>query len=78
VFVPLLAKVYTAMGVTSSVPYGFTVGVIVTFHKAGPRTSPPNYRPITLLNCDYRVLAKLLARRLRDVQEAVISPEQTV
>jgi hypothetical protein len=73
---PLLARVYTAMGRCGRVPYGFTTGVIVTFYKSGPRTKPSNYRPITLLNCDYRVLAKLLAGRLRQVQGAVISPEQ--
>ena len=76
-FVPLLARVYTAVGQLGVLPFGFTTGVIVCFHKSGPRASLANYRPITLLNTDYRVLAKILARRLRPVQGALISPEQT-
>ena len=74
---PLLARLFTAMGTTGSAPRGFNDGVIVVFHKSGPRSEPANYRPITLLNTDYRVLAKLLAIRLRPVQGAVIEPEQT-
>lgn len=74
---PLLARLYTAMGTTGYAPRGFNDGVIVVFHKAGTRSDPANYRPITLLNTDYRVLAKLLAIRLRPVQGAVIEPEQT-
>jgi exonuclease III len=73
---PVLARVYSAMGATGHAPRGFNDGVIVTFHKAGVRSDPANYRPITLLNTDYRVLAKLLAYRLRHVQGAVIEPEQ--
>jgi hypothetical protein len=36
-----------------------------------------NYRPLTLLNTDYRVLAKLLAHRLKNVQGPLVSQEQT-
>jgi hypothetical protein len=77
VFAPLLARVFTAVGSTGHTPAGFTNGVIRVFHKAGPRTDPANYMPITLLNVDYRLLAKVLARRLRSVQGEVIGQEQT-
>jgi hypothetical protein len=77
VFVPLLARLYTAIGVTGCVPAGFTEGVIVTFYKSGPRSVTGNYRPITLLNTDYRLLAKILASRLAQVLGGVIGVEQS-
>ncbi len=36
-----------------------------------------SYRPISLLNCDVKILAKVLASRLEDVLPTVISPDQT-
>ncbi len=41
------------------------------------RTQCGSYRPISLLNCDIKILAKALARRLESVTEDVISPDQT-
>jgi hypothetical protein len=75
--VPLLARLYTAIGRQDQTPLGFLDGLVVTLPKTGPREQPSNYRPITLLNSDYRVLAKILATRLRAVQPTIIQPEQT-
>lgn len=36
-----------------------------------------SYRPISLLNCDVKILAKVLASRLEDVLPTIISPDQT-
>ena len=77
ILAPMLARVYTAMAKVGEVPQGFLDGLVVTLYKAGAKTLPVNYRPITLLNADYRVLAKVLAMRLRGVQGKLISPEQT-
>jgi len=59
----LLARVFSAMGELHATPSNFLDGVISSIFKAGDPTSPANYRPITLLNTDYRVLAKVLANR---------------
>ena len=74
----VLARVFTAAGMLGALPQGFHEGVISQLYKqAGDRLDPASYRPITLLNTDYRLLAKVLARRLSPHLQAIISPEQT-
>jgi len=77
VFVPLLAKVFSAIGEAGVLPRGFLDGAITSIYKAGPACDPGNYRPITLLNTDYRLLSKVLTYRLLPVLDAVISVEQS-
>ena len=77
VFAPLLARVFSAVGVTGQVPAGFLDGVISSLPKTGDPTSPANYRPITLLDTDYRTLARVLTRRLLPIFDATIDAEQT-
>lgn len=72
----LLAKVFSAMGELNATPSNFLDGVITSIFKAGDPTSPANYRPITLLNTDYRVLAKVLANRCLQHIPHLISTEQ--
>lgn len=74
---PLLAKVFTAIGETGTVPPGFLDGALIVLFKKGDITLAVNYRPITLLNTDYRLLAKTLATRLNPVLCQIITPEQT-
>jgi Reverse transcriptase (RNA-dependent DNA polymerase) len=74
---PLLARVYSAMGHSGQVPRVVLDGLITSLHKTGDRTSPEQYRPITLLNTDYRMLAKVLANRLLRCVGQLISPEQS-
>lgn len=77
VLAPLLARLFTAMGQLGQVPAGLLDGVISIIYKKGQRVDPANYRPITLLNTDYRVLAKVLGNRLRFVLPTLIQPAQT-
>ena len=50
--------------------------IILLYKKKDPR-DVRNYRPITLLNIDYKILAKILVSRLKKVIDTVISEEQT-
>jgi hypothetical protein len=74
---PLLARVFTAIGEVKQKPAGFLEGAISMLHKKGERVVAGNYRPITLLNTDYRLLAKILALRLQPCLTQVIHPAQT-
>jgi len=51
-------------------------GVIICLPKAHRSISPKNYRPITLLNSDYKCLTRILARRLRPVVEKHLTGTQ--
>ena len=37
----------------------------------------PNWRPITLLNVDYKIASKVIATRFEKVLDLLISPDQT-
>ena len=50
--------------------------IVTPIFKAGAATDMANYRPITLLNTDYRLLAKILAKRLGPALGDAIGPEQ--
>lgn len=55
---------------------GFAVSVVTLLFKKGDRSCLTNYRPISLLNVDYKILAKVLAGRLKSVIGSVIHPSQ--
>jgi exonuclease III len=77
VLLPLLARLFSAIGRTGLVPRHFLHGMIVPLYKKGDKYEPENYRPITLLNSDYRLLAKVLANRLLRAAQPLISVEQS-
>ena len=72
----LLAALFTAIGSTGTTPPGFLEGSISPIHKAGDAMLMSNYRPICLLNTDYRLMAKVLATRLGPVLAAAVGAEQ--
>ena len=78
---PLLAAVFTALGAADTaeqVPAWFAQGAVTAIYKGkGDMTQLGNYRPITLLNTDYRLLAKCLATRWAVVLGKVIGRQQT-
>ncbi len=56
---------------------GFAHGWIAPIYKEkGERTKVVNYRPITLLNTDYKILSKSLALRLADVAPDIVHRAQ--
>ena len=52
-------------------------GVITLIEKEGKDSRyPQNYRPITLLNVDYKILSKVLAKRIKEVLCEIIHYDQ--
>ena len=52
-------------------------GMITLLFKKGERENLANWRPITLLNSDYKIISKILANRLKSVLPCVINEDQT-
>ena len=52
-------------------------GIITLISKGGDDLEPSNKRPITLMNVDYKILAKVLSKRLAMVLPDLIGDNQT-
>ena len=52
-------------------------GIVTLLDKSGDPLLPQNKRPISLLNTDYKILARSLCSRLSTVLPSVVSPFQT-
>ena len=48
-------------------------GIIKLLPKVGDKFLVINQRPITLLNLSYKIIAKLLARRIVDITKNIVS-----
>ena len=64
---------------TAALPPSMRSGRITLLYKGkgADRTQPGSYRPITLLNCDYKIAAAAIAARLGAPLSSVIDSSQT-
>ena len=60
-----------------TLPYSCRRAVITLLPKKGDLQDIKNWRPVSLLCTDYKILSKALANRLREVLEQVIHQDQT-
>ena len=51
--------------------------IITCLHKKGDRENLNNWRPISLLNVDYKILSKSVANKMANTLETIINPSQT-
>ena len=58
-------------------PTSQRMALLTILYKKGDLTLLTNYRPISLSNYDYKILAAALANRLQKVMPNIISPNQT-
>ncbi|CAI5484245.1 unnamed protein product [Closterium sp. Yama58-4] len=61
---------------SASNPASIKEAVTILLHKKGEKDNLDNYRPITLLNFTYKVLARVVANRMKPHLHNVISAEQ--
>ena len=78
-FVPILTDIFNHWFAQGAIPGSVTKDVITLLKKGGKhvRGELDNYRPITLLNTELKILARVLANRLQIVISDLIGPEQT-
>ena len=78
-FVPILTDVSNHWFAQGAIPGRVTKGVITLLKKGGRHVweGLDDYRPITLLNAELKILARVLANRLQLVISDLIGPEQT-
>ena len=75
----ILTHVFNHWFVQGAIPASITKGVITLLKKGGRHIweGLDDYRPITLLNTELKILARVLANRLQRVISDLIGPEQT-
>ena len=73
---PLLAAVYNRSRKIGRMPKHMNDGLVTLLYKKGTRVDVRNYRPITLLNGDYKILTRILAKRSLKLVTQFVSEEQ--
>ena len=78
-FVPFLTDMFNHWFAQGAIPGSITKGMITLLKKGGRHVweGLDDYRPITLLNTELKILAQILANRLQLVISDLIGPEQT-
>ena len=77
-FKPILTNVFNYCHESGSLAPSQSQALLCLLHKGGDsvREDISSWRPIALLNADYKILAKLLALRLQKVLNKLIDPNQ--
>lgn len=75
---PHLVDMYEESRQVEMLPEDQRLANIVTIHKEGkPRHKCTSYRPISLLNCEAKILVKVLVTRLLTVVTQLVHPDQS-
>lgn len=74
--VPILASLYTSCLEQHAVPASFLEAIIFCIPKVSKPRSGLDFRPLTLLNTDYKILTRLLATRLSGLMQILIHAAQ--
>lgn len=72
-FIEMANEVYQSSCLSSTQ----RTGIIRIIYKKGARDDLSNWRPISLLNTDYKIMTKALTNRVKKVIASIIHPDQT-
>lgn len=74
----IFSEIVSEITKTKEMTKSMKMGVIsLIYKKKGDKRLLKNWRPITLLNVDYKIISKTIASRLKQVLPNIISSEQT-
>ena len=71
-----LAQLFQRCWDTGRYPAGHREATIFAVAKKGPSPDPLQYRPLAMLNADYKILARVVAFRLRRVIRSLVHVDQ--
>lgn len=75
--IPILTKLYNEIFKVDEMSSSMYYGIISQLYKGkGDRTLKQNWRPLTMLNVDYKILAKVLLNRIKPIAEKLVHPNQ--
>ena len=72
----LLARILNQMWTEESYPDDFAYAEVVSIYKKGNPELPEHYRPISLLNLSYKIMTKILQKRIADATDQFVSDTQ--
>lgn len=71
-----MCKYFNTLASGSAATKEALLALITVIPKEGKdHTAPANYRPILLLNIDIKILAQILANRLKSILPTIVHPE---
>ena len=74
--VPNLQEVYINSFLSNELPESMTIAIITLLYKKQNPKYLKNWRPISLLNHDYKILAKILSNRFKTTLSTIIHHNQ--
>ena len=74
--IPIMGMLYERMECNDKVEKEISLGLVSMIYKKGSKGRLENYRPLTMLNVDYKILARVIAGRLKNVIDKVVGDRQ--
>lgn len=73
----LLTKLIKNFQQTGELPLSMKKIVVTPIPKPGDRTELKNWRPISLMNCDYKIITRIFGRKIADVISSLLTSDQS-